>query len=336
MSVDDPLASLPPPLTGLPLRLALDDRLHDRPAFIDQLLYEGMVLLLCADAGAGKSTLMTQLMAQASIGVPVFGLFACVRPLRVYYLMSERDEYEPLDRLRRMEASVPFNLNHVIVDAKCVGLNLMRAAHRIAILNRVVAAFPDVVLIDPIYGFFEGNLSGEDMALMMGRFTTGLLKALNQPAAVIWGHHNVKNTKQPDGVGGWVEKANPFYGSQFLKAHVTGYYDITQDKMGTLWRRKKNTYGLLADDFRLSFDVDTKLSHGETGQDGKVPDKRHQFRLFLDAKQRAGGVFTAQEAMTAVHITDRYLRELVADPEFAERIRTLRVPNKVTVYTFSD
>ena len=332
MSVDDPLAGLPPPLNGVPLRQALAERLTERPTLIEGLLYDKSVLLLAADAGAGKSTLLTQLAAQASLGQPVFGQFACPDPLRFYYLMSERDEWEPIDRLRRMEASVPFNVDRLIIDAKCVGLNLTRASHRVAILNRIKHAWPDVVAIDPIYGFFEGGLSGEDSALLLGRFTTAILKCVDHPIAVIWGHHNVKNSKQPDGMGGWQEKSNPFYGSQFLKAHCTGYYDITQEKSGTHWRRKKDTYGLLQPDFRLAFDVETNLSHAEATKDGRPPDKRDAFRLFLQSKHKVSQPFTAQEAMTSIGMTYRYFLLLSKDPDFAPMLRAVKPAGQVTSY----
>lgn len=333
MSVDDPLAGLPPPLTSLCLRTLLDERLHERPAFIEGLCYEGSVLLLAADAGAGKSTLLTQLMAQASLGQSIFGSFPCARPLRVYYLMSERDEWEPIDRLRKMEPTLPFNVDQIIVDAKCVGLNLMRAAHRVTILNRITKAYPDVVIIDPIYGFFEGGMSGEDVALLIGRFTNAILKCLTQPISVILGHHNVKNAKQPDGMGGWQEKASPFYGSQFLKAHVTGYYDVSLEKTGTYWRRKKDTYGLLVPDFRLAYDVVTGLSHAESAPDGKPIDKRDKFRLFLQAHEKSHQPFTAAEAMEAVTMTHRYFQVLIKESEIAERLLPISHPHKVTTYS---
>src|SRR3990167_2320251 len=198
--------ALPNPLTGLSLRTALTAQTRERPPLIEGLLHEKTSVLISSDAGVGKSTLVTQLFVQASIGQPIFGLFPVVRPLVVYYLMSERDAWEPLERMKRLESHVPFQETNLIIDAECVGLTLTKAPHFDLMLNRVLSHHPDVIAIDPIYGFFEGGVGGDEVAIRVGRFATMLMKQSSKSVGVLLWHHNVKNTKQPNGEGKLVEK----------------------------------------------------------------------------------------------------------------------------------
>src|SRR3990167_8014906 len=157
--------ALPNPLTGLSLRTALTAQTRERPPLIEGLLHEKTSVLISSDAGVGKSTLVTQLFLQASIAQPIFGLFPVVRPLSIYYLMSERDVWEPLDRMKRLESYVPFQDANLIIDAECVGLTLTKSHHFDLMVARILAHQPDVIAIDPIYGFFEGGMGGDEVAI---------------------------------------------------------------------------------------------------------------------------------------------------------------------------
>lgn len=321
---------LPAPLTGPSLRAALTAQTHERPPLIEGLLYEKTSVLISSDAGVGKSTILTQLVAQASISRPIFGLFPVVRPLSVYYLMSERDVWEPLDRLKRLEAVIPFQDRNIIIDAECVGLNLAKSHHFDLIVHRILAHHPDVIAVDPIYGFFEGGMGGDEVAIRVGRFATALLRRSSKSVGVLLWHHNVKNTLQPNSSGKLMEKDSPFYGSQFLKAHVTGYYDLSRTKQGTLWKRKKDTYGVLHPDFTLIYDPITGLS--QTTLEPAKLDKRDQLRLYLQQRSQTAGTFLAQDILAAVPMTDRYLRGLLKDPEILPLYKVVSINENVTLY----
>ena len=127
-----------------------------------------------------------------------------------------------------------------------------------------------------------------------------------------------------------VEKDNPFYGSQFLKAYVTGYYDLSQNKRGTTWKRKKDTYGILHPDFTLAYDPLTGLSH-TTLEPAKL-NKRDQLRIFLQNRVKIAQPFLAQDILQAVPMTDRYLRGLLKDPEIMPWIKTVSDNGKITIY----
>ena len=295
------------------LQQAVHQRTAERPALIENLVYEHTALLLVSDSGVGKSTLFIQLVAQASCGQAVFGICQPVRPLRVYYLMSERDFWEPADRLIHMESSVPLVWDNIVIDAECVGLNLRKETHREIVLRRLDKIHPQIVVVDPIYSFFEGGLSGDELATLIGRFSSTIQNTVG--ASVIFGHHSVKNPKQPNGDGQWVERPYLFYGSQFIRAHVTGYYDILPSATGTTWQRKKDTYGVLRPAFSLTYDKATGLSHGVP--EVSSMDKREQFRQFLHHRFLTKQPFQVQEVLKSIRMTDRYLRDLVRDPEFS-------------------
>lgn len=323
-------SEIPAPLTGVALEQALTTRVQERPVLIDGLLYEGTVVLVASDAGVGKSTILLQLAVQGGLAAPVFGLFPCVRPLTVYYLMSERDVWEPLDRLQRLQAHLPFETARLIIDAECVGLLLTHPHHRTLLLHRVATYQPDIVILDPVYGFFEGGMAGDEVAIRIGRFCTALLKSSPRPLGILLSHHNVKHPKSLDAQGHLLERENPYYGSQFLKAYVTGYYDLSKTAQGTLWRRKKDTYGLLHPDFQLTYDPITGLSHAESKLD--VLDKRDRFRLFLQAHAASHQPFQASDILQAIPMTPRYLRSLLRDPDLLPLFKVVSTNGKLTVF----
>ena len=231
--------------------------------------------------------------------------------------MSERDFWEPADRLAQMEKSIPIQWDNLAVDAECVGLNLRREPHRVAVLKRLASFKPDIVEIDPIYSFFEGGLGGDELATLIGRFSSQIQVQIG--ASVIFGHHTVKNPKQPSGDGQWVDRPYLFYGSQFIRAHVTGYYDITPNNGGTLWQCKKDTYGVLRSSVHLRYDQVTQLSHSQVV--GTPDQKQEQFRQFLHGCFVKKHPFQSDEVVKLLHCTPRYLRLLINNPTFAPCLR---------------
>ena len=288
-----------------------------------------------ADPGIGKSTLVAQIMAQLSTGMPLFGALELARPYTCYYIQFERDAGEILERLAEMEKVIRVDYSKIIVDDRLVGINLLDPNHAAQLIKRVQQYSKecgwnqvDIVPLDPIYASVRGGLSTDEKATMFTRASALLQKNVGCSNLLL--HHATKASYASE-TGDKIDKDDSFYGSVWLKAHVTGSFHIQRnEENGTTWTRKKDNYSCLMKKFNLKYDPASYLSYLDSKHG--LTEKRDRVRLFINSCFKQNRKFVISEVCSAVDSTDRYVRELLAEPEFKAVIEPFPVPNSPTLF----
>ena len=169
----------------------------------NKYLNKGKALLINAYSGMGKSTLTTQLAIQMSAGKSLMGNIPVQRPLNVLLFQAENDEDEILQNVKWIFKNAVNNgdleksdfttiqKNFHIIPSALVG----RGRKFLTALKTYIEMFsPDVVCIDPIFGFFDGNI--KDQGEVSAFFRDGLQPILEKSnTAAILVHHKNKPTK---------------------------------------------------------------------------------------------------------------------------------------------
>lgn len=212
----------PLPLTGEAFRHAVNNRPPAREALIDDLMYTRTATMIAADPAAGKSTIATQLVLQLSSAEPVFGFFNVPQPRNVYYLQLEGSFDETLERIGYMQDAVNIDYDRLCWDTPTVlncmdPMSVLETVQRIGSWDRV----PDVVVVDPIYMAVAGDLKGGDVSSALVQFSERLKRTFG--CSVILIHHTHRERYGSD--GNRINENDPYYGSQWLKAHIdVGYH----------------------------------------------------------------------------------------------------------------
>ena len=135
-------------------------------------LAKGEGIIIAAEPGAGKSTLVTQLALCAAAGKPFFG-FEFARPLKVFYLQTELQDRKlhlamksQTTAFREKFGWAPEDVDRAIqgvsYDSMMVG-NVCKDLT--SYILKVFAEFPfDLLIIDPLATFADGDLSMQSEA----------------------------------------------------------------------------------------------------------------------------------------------------------------------------
>lgn len=315
--------TIPEPLHGDIIKQGVNNPAPKRPAIAEGLIYCKSCLMIAADPGAGKSTLSLQTAMELTAGLPVFGALAVPRPMRVYYIQKERGPEEIFERMAAIQQTVPWNPENFWLDSELQRLNFANEAHANLVISRIARYKPDIIYIDPIYPGTKG-LSKDEVASAYCDFLIGLEK---ETQASIWLNHHTSRDVYHQGAK--VERDDPFYGSQWLKAHVTGSYYVTTTERGTNWKVKKSNHKNLLKEFDLSFDHETYCSTLE----GHSMTATNRFMLFLEAKRRENKVFTFSEAIAYLGCTVSRGRQIFCTPPFSDMLTRSKSNGKATLYT---
>lgn len=326
-----------PAITGETLKQRLLDQEEQAKPLVDGLLYENSIILISADPGLGKSTLIANMIAQMSSGLPVFGGLIVPRPLKCYYIPFERGEHEVLERLKHMEKVIPFTHSNLFIfsNKNCPTPNLLDSRDQDFIMASIEqdCKKPDVVIYDPIYACVNGGLSDETRVSIFTRFNTRLMKYFG--CATWLNHHTVKTSYDRDGNA--IEKEDPFYGSQFLKAHCTGAYYVkaNQRSEGTIFIKKKDSHSNLIDKIPLRYEHETYTSVLDgVSLDASAKDKvLAAIRTFKGLNKP----FTFSDLKGCViGVSNSRLRQLLCTPQIASMLEKSKSPGASTLYTVLD
>lgn len=133
------------------------------------LLERGDRLILTANEGGGKSTLLRQMAVTLAAGIHPFRPTELTQPWRVLTLDLEngapasRRKYRPLlTAAERIEQPVRRGQFHI--ECRPEGLDLTRPADRAWAMRRVEQLKPDVLIIGPVYRLHAGNPNDEELA----------------------------------------------------------------------------------------------------------------------------------------------------------------------------
>ena len=306
-----------------------------RPALIEGLLYERSVLLVSADGGTGKSTLLANVIAQASLGLPVFNTLHVPKPLLCYYIPFERGSEEILERLKHMREVIRFKSDNIrIFDNEDFLPNLYDKADQDAILDSIQRDCPDrppdLVAYDPIYQAVAGGLCNEDRVSIFIRFNVRLMKEFG--CATWLNHHTGKQGYASDGTK--ILKDEPYYGSSFLRNHCTASYYVKEsdDKGGTTWLIKKDNLKAMLKKLDLSYEDETYTSFIKDDLSGLTAPDRLKVVLRQFKHQQQNFTFKQVEGCLVGVSTSR-LRTLFSTPPFCDVLKKQKALGEKTLYT---
>lgn len=311
------------------LKTKVTETRPERTALIEGLLYEKSVIMIASDPGVGKSVLIANVMANLSMGLAVFGSLFCPKERICYYIPFERGEEEIFERLKSIQTSTPICWDNIYVNPSFIGMNVINTEHADQIIKQIEDdCKPDLIILDPIYASVAGGLSTDDKASQFCRFSARLQEKFK---CSIWlNHHTVKDTYSSFN-GEKIGKSDPFYGSQWLKAHVTASYHMSSRDDGVILEKKKDSLGNLLDKITLGFNPEDYTQYAkdydeESTSDIKIKDfLRKQFNL----KRR----FTFAELKGCVRgVSTSYLRKKFTQPGYIGYIKKHKSIGHATLY----
>ena len=287
--------------------------------------------MVSADPGAGKSTITAQAIAQMSCGLPVFGCLNVPRPIKCYYLAFERGREEILERLKIMQDIVPMDFSNIYINDSFIGYNVLDIDKANIIINAVNndCMNPDVVIIDPIYAAVAGGLSTDEKASMFCRFSARLQSIIG---CSNWlNHHTVKESYDKE--GNPIEKSDPFYGSQWLKAHCTAAYYLKRNDGGTVLLNKKDSQNNLLKKIILEYNAEDYISFIDQ-KNMEIP-AIDRLKMFLRNKWKSDNkTFYYDQLETCLQpLSTSRLRVLCGQVWFCESVSVVKSSGKKSLYT---
>lgn len=324
--------------TGAVLRNEIHETPPERIPLIEGLLYEKSVLMTTADPAIGKSIIMACAIAQMSAGLPVFGFLNVPRPLRCYYVPFERGRHEIIERFRLLETVIPINYDYITINDNFIGMDVTNQIHAEEIINTMkedAYCGIDVFLGDPMYAAVRGGLSSDEKASQVTAFSARIVHEFG--CSNWWNHHNIKQTYANDGSP--ISKADPFYGSIWLKAHATAaYYMGRSESGGTIMENKKDSIGSCLSKIILDYDEDTHLCRAVNLQEsGVIKDRALSFaRNCFHAKR----TFTFKQFVAALGgvlsgVSTSYARSLLSTPPLVDNLSKRMSKGQATLYEIS-
>jgi len=315
------------PLSGDVLKNYINDEQETRKPLISGILYENSFLMITADTGIGKSTLIAQIISQASCGEPLFGHFTCPRPLNIYYLMFERDRLEIKERMKPMSDHIGINYHNIVIDDKFTKrLNVGESAKELCEHIRKFMENPDIIIIDPIYACVKGKLRDEDVATDLAHASNYIQKYFHCSNILIHHTHRTKYDKS----GHIISEEDPFFGSVFLKAHVTGGYLVSRTATGTLWKNTKDSHNNLFSKIPLIYDQESYIS--KLDPDDKDFPKIDRIHSFVRDSYRTKKSFTLTEIMAKTGAGRTYTLDILSVHPLASAIKCHKSPGKSNLY----
>ena len=215
--------------------------------------------MLFAAPGVGKSIVATQMALSLSSATPLFGSLTIPKPRRVYYLQLEGDYAMYIERIRRMKTRVPYVASRLFWDLEG-DLNCMDPLSVRKYLTRIGETHSEVVILDPLYTSVTGALGEEVPSKAIVRFSDRIRQTL-PGCAVVFIHHTTKS--EHDAAGNPLE--DPFYGSQWLRAHIDTSYQLKRgpEKNWVSLYCKKDRGGEVHHQIFLQYDAETDTCHVE-------------------------------------------------------------------------
>jgi len=292
-----------PNFTGEVLKQAVFETPESRPYLIEGFLFEHSALMVYADDGIGKSTLVLQAMCQASCGESVFFGLKVDRPIKTIWIMAERHPLEIFERIKHMSESININFNNLSIESDLQGINLIKDDHikkALDLIDRIQENFNpiDCIVIDPIYALVRGGMCDDTSVSSVTNFSTELQKRYDCSCIMV--HHTNRGGRDQK-TGERVE--GDVYGSRFLSSHFSGMYHIKKSAQGTTMYLSKNSHSNLLNKIPLEFDSETYLSSLEEANMQKVD----QIKNFLRSCKNSNRIITFYDIQNACEVSTQYL-----------------------------
>lgn len=249
------------PLTGPALRSAINHIPTSPTPIIEEFLYEQKTVLVSADTGVGKSTLIGQMAVALSSGTRLFSYLRIPRPRNVAYLQLEGSLDESLERMSFMEGELPINCDNLLWDVPMLdcrdSVSVHRTLDRLRGWNRQI----DVIILDPIYmAVGEEDLAKNVIAGYLVRFIDSLRRVFNCSVVLV---HHTKKAQYASNTGKKIDEQDPFYGSGRIKWYVDAAYCVSQIEGGVVLSCKKSRAGNVFSELKLVFDPESFTNYVE-------------------------------------------------------------------------
>ena len=323
------LTASPPFRTATTLAADLDAPPAHALPLVQDFLYQPKVTMLAAEPGVGKSLLATQLALSLSSGTPLFEFLPVPTPQPVYYLQLEGDYEEFLDRVRQMRQLIPVNPDLLCWDTFPV-LNVLREESGQRLIQRIKSwRIPALVIIDPIYRTVFGGLSKDEPASAFVRFSTLLQAELGCAQLLL--HHTHRPSRTRD--GDLIVEADPFYGSQWLKAHVdVSYHMEATDKERSAVRLtcKKSRGANVLESLYLAYHLETMTC--SMNVDSKEGDILNRIIIFLNICKQSGKDTDSYEVAERVGGVKRSILSHLQNPHILEKVDFIKRPGHKTIW----
>ena len=323
-------------LSGEELKQRINSAKETRPPLIEGLIHEGSVIMTSSEPGAGKSVLTACIMAQASLALPVFGQLFVPRPLNCYYIPFERGAQEIEERFKHIQESIPIAYEHISINDSFMGMNVINERHADEIFSRIKSDADrcfggkiDIIFLDPIISAVAGGIGNEDRASMLTRFTTRLQVAFG--CALWMNHHTTKDTYTSD--GSKIEKDDPFYGSQYLKAHCTGGFFMQRRAAdaGPVLTCKKDSHSCLLPKIELIYEPETYTVFMQ-GLGKSIPAKDRLLMAYRTFRSANKTVTFREIQGCMMGVSDSHLRDLLRTPPFNTAFKMISSNGSNTLY----
>lgn len=316
----------------------LKTRIHatkeSRPPIIEGLIHEKSVIMNSSDPGAGKSIVSAVIIAQSSIGLPVFGQLFVPKPVISYYIPFERGSQEIEERFKHIERTIPIEYDNIYVNENFMGMNVINDKHADEIMlnikNDIGERKLDVIYLDSIYQSVAGGLSNDEKASLFTRFSTRL--QVEFKCAIYMNHHTVKQSYASE-TGFVIEKDDPFYGSQWLKAHCTGGYYMkrTKDSEGPQMMNKKDSHSCLLPQINLIYEPENYTVFMK-GLDKTIPAKDRLLMSYRSFRKSLKTVTFREIQGCMMGVSDGHLRELLRTPPWTTAFERSKSNDGSTLY----
>lgn len=319
-------ADIAPLITGEAITLAMAASKESRKPIAEGFLYEQTINMMCADPGVGKSTISTQVAVELAAGLPVFGVFKVVRPMKIVYAQTERPLIEWMERVELLSAVYPIVKENLFVTDEFQKLDMLNPSHVTIVIDCLKRDCPDadVIFLDPIYAMISGGLSQDIPA---SAFTHAMSAIQKATGATLWyNHHTVRAQLNRDGIE--VQRHDPSYGSRWLTAHVTGQYQLVTTKEGTTLHVKKDNYGILPSTVILHYDHEIGLC--------SIPESElpavERVRNFIKAQGMMKKPFFFNDICDGTKLCTRTVRKIVMHSSISEMVKVVSTNRNKHLY----
>lgn len=317
-------------LTGKNLLEHVQKAKDKRTPLAEGFIYEQTIMMIAADPGLGKSTVSTQVALELAAGLPVFGYFKVLRPMKVFYIQTERNIIEFLERLEVIGHTLPINYENLCVTDEFQKLNFIKPEHVDLFVECVKRDCPqgvDIIFVDPLYSMVSGGLKDDVPASALTKAMSYIQK---ETKATLWyNHHTVKT--QYTNKGDAIERFDPFYGSQWLKAHVTGSYYMIKSDGGVKLIEKKDNYNLLPPEITLEYDPETELCC-IAGENLTALQKVERYLQMREIDQKS---FTFADLEASTQLCNKTLRTILLHRSILDQLSVTTTSRNKKIYKIS-
>lgn len=315
------------PKTGKPLQDDIDNLTIIRNSIVDEFIYERDTIMIPAEAGAGKSIILTQIAMHISSGTPVFGSLNVPKPRKVFYLQLEGDYEESIERMRRMKERVTMNPENLCwLEWKQLDVMHPLSPQLLLTLVENTKFRPDLFIIDPIYKMASHDIASGDAAVKIVKFSDAIFKKFG--CSVLFAHHTHRSKYASDGVK--INEDNPYYGHSFINNHIRTAYLLKHgsDRNHPVLQRKKGRGSDTRALIQLEFDAESMTVWMNESR-GHSFDKLRQLAKHLKDTNK---VATFNEICDITGLSLSHVRRLIKDNQFAALFLIDKSNHRKTLY----